>query len=535
MPPSATMNGTSNGYHGGDDSILVLYKVVNSPTDKGGLFNAFRMPRNSSVTLKTIKQHCAALHSLNAAGPDGYHWRVCMEDNRTNPPKSGPIPFSWWDIQDENARLPVKESTPQELEHLFFPKHSSSSGSSADSSSASKAAKGAFKTLGKAMNAVVDTAAGSSGVDHHGPPVGFIAFKLLDLVQLHDAHEQKHGGASGGGFTTPTAAMSRPARTTSVPAPPAAARVAPVGRTPVRPSAAPRPATAAPQSAARPAPAPASSRTARRPPPAAAPVPAATANLMDFDGPPASTSAGPAAAPHVAAHALHRMNTSPANMNPNETRAQRLKREYEQNKNKQNRVWDEVDQRWVAVDPKQSTKAGSTSAPPGAATTPSAVPKLTTTKAKGISIDASNAVGKSANVAAAVNKRVNEMKESQAKALQEVRDRENKKKMEDAEEDEVRKRLEPKIKAWSEEHGKKKQLRALLASLHTILWPDAKWKTVTIGDLLDDKKVKLAFHKASRVVHPDKTHHLDAEKRFLAKRIFDALSQAKSDFDNGVN
>ena len=57
---------------------------------------------------------------------------------------------------------------------------------------------------------------------------------------------------------------------------------------------------------------------------------------------------------------------------------------------------------------------------------------------------------------------------------------------------------------------------------------------MTIGDLLDDRKVTKAFHKASRVVHPDKTHHLDAEKRFLAKRIFDALTQAKMDFDNGA-
>merc|ERR1712232_746272 len=35
--------------------------------------------------------------------------------------------------------------------------------------------------------------------------------------------------------------------------------------------------------------------------------------------------------------------------------------------------------------------------------------------------------------------------------------------------DECRRRLEPKLKAWSEEHGKKKQIRALLASLHLIL------------------------------------------------------------------
>merc|ERR1711937_978779 len=109
------------------------------------------------------------------------------------------------------------------------------------------------------------------------------------------------------------------------------------------------------------------------------------------------------------------------------------------------------------------------------------------------------------------------MQESQQKALQEIRQREQQKKKDEVEEDAVRKKLEPKIKAWSEEHGKKKQLRALLGSLHTILWPEAKWKPVSLGDILHDNKCKRCFHKASRVVHPDKTGDLDPEKRFLAK------------------
>ena len=154
-------------------------------------------------------------------------------------------------------------------------------------------------------------------------------------------------------------------------------------------------------------------------------------------------------------------------------------------------------------------------------------------KEVGITLDPSNAIGKSANVQAAVQDRVDNMKREQDKAVQEIREREAKKKQQESEEDEVRKRLEPKIKAWSEEHGKKKQLRALLASLHTILWSGAKWKQVTIGDLLDDKKVIRSFQRASLVVHPDKTGHLDSEKRFLAKRIFDALCQAKAQFDDG--
>jgi hypothetical protein len=215
-----------------------------------------------------------------------------------------------------------------------------------------------------------------------------------------------------------------------------------------------------------------------------------------------------------------------------ETRAERLKREYAQKNHTAQRVWDDVDQRWVEVD--ASAHANSSAAATAAMNGNNSANMPPPKKEIGISLDPANAVGKSANVQAAVNARVNEMRESQAKALQEVREREEKKKKDEAEEDVVRRNLEPRIKAWSEEHGKKKQLRALLGTLHTILWPEANWKPVSLGDILDEGKCKRCFHKASRVVHPDKTHHLDAEKRFLAKRIFDSLSQAKNEFDNGA-
>ena len=52
---------------------------------------------------------------------------------------------------------------------------------------------------------------------------------------------------------------------------------------------------------------------------------------------------------------------------------------------------------------------------------------------------------------------------------------------------------------------------------------------MNLGDLLDAKKCRLVFHKASRVVHPDKTMNLSPENRFMTKRIFDALSHAKSE------
>ena len=434
------------------------------------------------------------MHGLNHLGPEGYHWRVCVEDKPVPGEDETRDSFSWWDVQDENAKLPIKQASQHQLSKFFAPPKSSEASTT---EAATKAAKGAFKSLGKAVSHAV----GADGLDHHGPPVSVIAFKLLDLVKMHDDFASKNHGR-GGHIPQP------------VPHKPAQPR-----------SAAPRARASAPSHPAQQRPPPQQQQQQHRPQPTPsrtpAPAPRAAAaaqeaSLMDFGPEPSSAPLG--------GGKYHRATSSPPVFN--ESRAERLKREYTKNRQNSNRVWDEVDQRWVEVESVHASK-GTTSAPPGA----NAPPKR---KHVGISLDPANAVGKSAAVQAAVEGRVNKMKEEQAKAVEENRAREEQKKREEAEEDMVRKKLTPMIKAWSEDHGKKKQLRALLASLHTILWPEANWKPVSIGDILDDSKVKRCFHKASRVVHPDKTHHLDAEKRFLAKRIFDALCQAKNDFDSGA-
>jgi hypothetical protein len=446
--------------------------------------------------------------------------------------------FSWWDIQDANAKLPVKETSQSELRKLFYPrKHSESSSSSSTTDTAAKAAKGAFKMMGKAMSAV-------AGADDHtatdnGPHVAVLAFKLVDLVKIHDDFAKKHGNA-------PTSSAPR-----RVPA--AAPRAVqpqrqqqqqqyqqPTAPTPQR---RPSPQPPMPQqqqhqqqrtTSRGPSPVPPVQQQQQRPRPTPQQQPQQRpqeASLMDFGDTPTQRKA-----------AFNHSNSLPAGFGgggapappSNETRAEKLKREYTNKNQTANRVWDPIDERWVEVDKTPPGADGTAaalrtninSAPPG----DNAPPKK---KEVGISLDPANAVGKTASVQAAIHERVNAMQEAQAKALQDVRERDEKKKKDEEEEDAARRALEPKIKIWSEEHGKKKQLRALLASLHTILWPGATWKVISIGDILDDGKVKRFYHKATLVVHPDKTHHLPPDQRFLAKRIFDALSQAKTEFDNG--
>lgn len=62
------------------------------------------------------------------------------------------------------------------------------------------------------------------------------------------------------------------------------------------------------------------------------------------------------------------------------------------------------------------------------------------------------------------------------------------------------------ISGWRD--GKEGNLRALLASLDTVLWDGANWTKVGMGDLIMPNKVKIVYMKAIARVHPDKVSFL---------------------------
>ena len=534
--------------------VLILYQISNeftaaknNSTYSG--YNAFYLPRkNNGVTLSSIKSHIRS-----SLGHDQFHWRVRIDDRPATSDGGGSATsvggstnnnkqkYSWWDIQDENARLPIKEASAKELKKMFGPPKKEESGDVTQE--VTKAAKGAMKYMGKAMNVVAGShgGGGGGGSSHHhhgggyeddgmeddfGQRTAVICFKVLDLNRVRMGC---NGGGNGGVIRRASAAPRRTSSTHSTPAPPQQQQRPTRGNRAPASAGAPRIPSHRSSSAA-------SSHHAT-PVKTSAP----TGNLMDF---------GSTSTPQqqrTSSSSLHHANSMPSSSSkstptgkahPNETRAEKLKREYAKKNAQSNRVWDEVDQRWVEGTSKNgeistSAAAASRSTTSSTSATPNNNMASVTKSVKGISLSTTNAIGKSAQVQAAVHARVAEMESSQQKALSELRNREAAKANADAEEDLVRQRLEPKLKAWSEEHGQKKQLRALLANLHTILWEGSGWKQVSLADVLDDSKVKRVYHKASRVVHPDKTLNLDAEKKFVAKRVFDALTQAKVAFDEG--
>ncbi|UMM38434.1 hypothetical protein L5515_009849 [Caenorhabditis briggsae] len=88
---------------------------------------------------------------------------------------------------------------------------------------------------------------------------------------------------------------------------------------------------------------------------------------------------------------------------------------------------------------------------------------------------------------------------------------------------------EIKIRDWTQ--GKERNIRALLGSLHNVLWDGAdRWNQPSMGDLLTPDQIKKHYRKACLVVHPDKltgSPHLP-----LAKMVFTELNDAYSKYQN---
>jgi tetratricopeptide (TPR) repeat protein len=62
--------------------------------------------------------------------------------------------------------------------------------------------------------------------------------------------------------------------------------------------------------------------------------------------------------------------------------------------------------------------------------------------------------------------------------------------------------VDARLAAWK--GGKAENLRALLGSLDTVLWPEADWKKIGMADLVLPAKVKVQYMKGIAKVHPDK-------------------------------
>ncbi|GAC75497.1 FOG: TPR repeat [Moesziomyces antarcticus T-34] len=85
--------------------------------------------------------------------------------------------------------------------------------------------------------------------------------------------------------------------------------------------------------------------------------------------------------------------------------------------------------------------------------------------------------------------------------------------------------VDAKIDAWK--RGKETNLRALLSSLDTIVWPELGWKPIALHQVLDAAGLKKNYTRAIARLHPDKIQSsATTEHKMIAAAAFHALNEA---------
>jgi len=90
--------------------------------------------------------------------------------------------------------------------------------------------------------------------------------------------------------------------------------------------------------------------------------------------------------------------------------------------------------------------------------------------------------------------------------------------------------VDSRLAAWK--NGKETNLRALVASLDMVLWPELGWQKVGMAELVTPNQVKIRYTKAIAKVHPDKlsVKNTTVEQRMIANGVFGALNDAWNAF-----
>ncbi|KAH7432651.1 hypothetical protein KP509_07G032400 [Ceratopteris richardii] len=118
--------------------------------------------------------------------------------------------------------------------------------------------------------------------------------------------------------------------------------------------------------------------------------------------------------------------------------------------------------------------------------------------------------------------------ERMAKALEEKKQHDVECLKEQIEKEMAAKMLDEDIKVWAA--GKQGNLKALLCSLHLVLWPECGWRRVSAEDILTAETLRKSYRRAALCVHPDKVQQRGATlaQKYVAEKVFDLLREASA-------
>ncbi|GJE87423.1 hypothetical protein PsYK624_035060 [Phanerochaete sordida] len=117
-----------------------------------------------------------------------------------------------------------------------------------------------------------------------------------------------------------------------------------------------------------------------------------------------------------------------------------------------------------------------------------------------------------------------------SEALNRVREANEAAEAEDQERHALKDAIDARLTAWK--GGKETNIRALIASLDTVLWPELGWQKVGMHELVTPAQVKIRYTKAIAKLHPDKLtpRNTTLEQRMIANGVFGSLNDAWNAF-----
>ncbi|XP_010416677.1 PREDICTED: uncharacterized protein LOC104702515 isoform X2 [Camelina sativa] len=117
------------------------------------------------------------------------------------------------------------------------------------------------------------------------------------------------------------------------------------------------------------------------------------------------------------------------------------------------------------------------------------------------------------------------IKKQMDQAVSDMNDRDRQIQIEQEERSRISETLDAEIKLWAA--GKEGNTRALLSSLHLVLWPGCGWKAVSLTDLITCGAVKKVYKKANLYVHPDKVQQKGAQQKYMVQHFEGSLEQVQ--------
>ncbi|EJD01067.1 uncharacterized protein FOMMEDRAFT_169260 [Fomitiporia mediterranea MF3/22] len=116
--------------------------------------------------------------------------------------------------------------------------------------------------------------------------------------------------------------------------------------------------------------------------------------------------------------------------------------------------------------------------------------------------------------------------EQDFKAVENLRQANRAQEEEDALKASLKDSVDARLNVWKA--GKETNVRALVASLETVLWPELGWQKVGLHELVSPGQVKVRYMKAIAKLHPDKINsgNTTVEQRMIANGVFAALNDA---------